>query len=423
MGMRNLRLGSASLVTTVGLVTPLALWSCGAATDRPPLDQQTLDETASAGSAGGDRDDADGANPGDGVNPSDSAALPPLERAAALSSTWQELGVPGAGNRPDLASTPSGWLALSRRTVGDARVPSAWESYLYRSADGIRWQAVPVSDETDNLWLRGVAYGGGRYVLAGMRMGGSDGTIFHSTDGEQWQEIPVATGAPSGLADVVFAGGQFFALSTFRNLLRSTDGVDWQVIDLATTVMPLDVTFGGDQFLLVGSGDVQRSSDGLRWQPSRLGCDMPGACITNPDGVTAQGLHSRAVFVGGTYFIDQASSTDGVTWQSLPGLYPAAGVADFVLGNSADAGLALWGPGEPPQPLDSVRYLDTLSEADRAARLRWNGSIEPNELAIENFPNGEALPERLEFPIPSGADCSTAPCVIVGERLYRVAAR
>jgi hypothetical protein len=411
--------GSGPLARALGLVAGAALWSCGAASDRPPLDQQTRDETASQLESGTQGDD--GAAPeGDGSG--DAAASTALSRDDALAATWQELGVPGTSNRPDLASTPSGWFALSPRSVGDARAPSAWQSHLYRSSDGIRWQSVHISDETDNLWLRGVAYGAGRYVLAGMRMGGNDGAIFHSTDGERWQEIAVATGAPSGLADVVFAGGQFFALSTHRTIVRSVDGTEWQPIELATTVMPLDVTFGGGQFLLVGSGDIQRSSDGLRWQPTRLSCDMPGACISAPDGTVFQGLHSRAVFAAGTYFIDQASSTDGATWQSLPGLYPAASMADYVIGSSADSELALWAPGEPPQPLDGIRYISTLSDGDRAARMRWNGSVEPSEQVSENFPNGEPLPERLEFPIPSGADCTNAPCVTVGNRLYLLAA-
>jgi hypothetical protein len=126
--------------------------------------------------------------------------------------------------------------------------------------------------------------------------------------------------------------------------------------------------------------------------------------------------------VGGTYFIDQASSTDGATWQSLPGLYPEASVAGSVVGGSTDSELALWAPGEPPQPLDRIRYVSTVSDDDRAARMRWNGAIEPNEQTSENFPNGERLPERLEFPLPSGADCTSAACVLVGNRLYLVAA-
>jgi hypothetical protein len=362
----------------------------------------------------------DGTDTGGGQD--GSGATRPLQREAALTATWQELGIPGVTHSPDLARTPSGWLALSRWAVGDQRAPSSWESVLYRSTDGIRWQDVDISDENDNLWLRGVAYGAGHYVLAGMRMGENDGAIFHSTDGETWQELSVATGAPSGLADVVFAGGQFFALSTSTALLRSADGVTWQAIDLATTVMPQDVTFGGEQFLLVGSGAVQRSSDGVSWRPSTLDCAMPGACITDPSGNVSQGFHTRAVFVAGTYFIDQASSSDGVTWQPLPGLYPAAGVAGSVIGSSDGSPLALWAPGEAPQPLARVRYVDTLTAAERATRMRWNGAIEPSEQTSENFPNGERPPGPIEFPLPSGADCASAECVTVGNRLYLLSA-
>jgi hypothetical protein len=389
----------------LGLSSSAALPGCGAAAER-------LSPDAQGGGAGFE------------VYPGNDAAAPPpaLEREAALAATWQELGVPGAGNRPDLASTPSGWLALSRRGVGDSRAPSAWESYLYRSLDGIRWQSVTIAEDNTHLWLRGVAYGAGHYVLAGMRMGANDGVIFHSTDGEQWQEMTVATGAPSGLSDVVFAGGQFFALSTHRTIVRSVNGTEWSTIDLATTVMPLDVTFGRDQFLLVGSGDIQRSTDGMVWQPTRLHCDMPGACISNPDGVVTQGVHYRAVFAAGTYFIDQASSADGESWQPLPGLYPAASVEGYIIGTDTDGELVLWKPGEAAQAVDSVRYVETLSDAERADRMRWNGSVEPREFESENFPNGAPLPDRLEFPIPSSADCTTARCVIAGERLYLVSA-
>ena len=171
----------------------------------------------------------------------------------------------------------------------------------------------------------------------------------------------------------------------------------------------------------MGSGDVQRSGDGVRWQPSQLDCDMPGACITDPSGNVMQGLHNRAVFVAGTYFIDQASSSDGVTWQAQPGLYPLGSVADSVIGISADGELALWAPAAAPEPLDRVRYADTLSDADRALRMRWNGAIEPSEQTLENFPADEPLPEQIEFPLPSGADCGSAPCVSVGNRLYLLA--
>jgi hypothetical protein len=350
------------------------------------------------------------------------ASTPPVLGDAALGATWQELGVPGVGNRPALASTPRGWFAVSRRSVGDGKAPSAWESYLYRSADGVGWQRVEISAQNENLWLRGVAYGAGHYVLAGTRFGvGGGDVIFDSVDAEHWDEIPVVSGAPSGLSGLVFVGGRFFALSTNRTLITSANGRAWTSVDLGnTTVMPLDVTFGHDQYLLVGSGNIQRSSNGLDWQPTALDCAMPGACISNPDGDVLQSVHYRAVFADGTYFIDQASSVDGQTWQSLPGLYPEARVEGYVLGSSTDERLVIWEPGGAARPLANVKYIETLSDANRAERMRWNGAVDPIEFSSENFPDGAPPPDAIEFPLPSGADCRTSRCAIVGERLFLV---
>jgi hypothetical protein len=351
--------------------------------------------------------------------PGGAAALP--EQAlpeGALEATWRELGVAAANAGPALAATPTGFMALSQRSLGDARVPSAWESHLYRSTDGIRWDRVTVSADNDTLWLRGVAYGAGHYVLAGMRFRGGDGVIFHSTDGESWDEIPVVTGAPSGLADVVFSGGRFFALSTFRTLLTSSDGSNWRSVDLETTVMPLDVTFGQGQFLLVGSGDVQRSTDGLVWTPTPLDCALPGACISDPSGRVLQGLHSRAVFSEGTFFIDQATSTDGLTWAAAPGQYPLDEAGGQVIGSTASAALAIWSGGRAPRPLASIRYVESLSGAERSLRTRFNGALRPTEVGSESYPSDVAMPEQLEFPISGGADCTTKPCVVVSGHLY-----
>ena len=376
---------------------PLALLGCGGAARHDGA-------TRASG-----EDIADGA--GD-----DTSSLP----EGALDQTWRELGVPAASNGAALAATPTGYFALSQRQLGDAKAPSGWESHLYRSTDGIRWQRVALSNDENNLWLRGIAYGAGHYVLAGMRFGGGDGVIFHSTDGLRWDETAVATGAPSGLSDVVFTGGRFFALSTFRTLLTSNDGSTWTSVDLRTTVMPLDVTFGQGQFLLVGSGDVQRSTDGVRWSPTPLDCAMPGACISDPDGHVSQGLHSRAVFSDGRFFIDQASSTDGQTWRSLPGRYPLDGVDGQVIGSTATDALAIWSGEQTPRRLATVRYVETLSDSDRSTRMRWNGAVSPNEVTSESFPSDVPLPEQIEFPIPDGSSCTTASCVVVDHRLYLV---
>jgi hypothetical protein len=136
--------------------------------------------------------------------------------------------------------------------------------------------------------------------------------------------------------------------------------------------------------------------------------------------VVLQSVHYRAIFAEGTYFIDQASSTDGRSWQSLPDLYPEARADGYVLGRSTDERLVIWEPGGAARPLANVKYLETLSDANRAERMRWNGAVDPNESGVENFPNADPPPDSIEFPLASGADCTTSRCAIVGDRLFLV---
>jgi hypothetical protein len=359
---------------------------------------------------------------GEPSHTSEPGAAAPVLGEGGLEATWQELGVAGVSNRPDLASTPAGWLALSRREVGpDPRAASAWESHLYRSSDGIRWQRVEVSDRNENLWLWSVAYGAGRYVMAGSRIPDPGGSIFTSDDGEQWLESSI--GIPDGerLTGVVYTGDRFFAFGRTRGTVFPYVGDGWQPLDLRTRVFPYDLTFGGGRYLIVGSGEPQFSVDGVSWQSAPLECSLPGGCVETPSGDVVAGHQTRAVYAAGRYFIDQATSTGDAAWEALPGLYPEAEVDGYVLGRSDEDALVAWAPEEPARPLRSVRYVDTLSDAERLERMRWNGSIEPREVTFENFPNGAAVPESLEFPLPNGADCNTARCVLVGDRLFLVA--
>ena len=168
----------------------------------------------------------------------------------------------------------------------------------------------------------------------------------------------------------------------------------------------------------MGSGDVQRSTDGIGWTPTALDCAMPGACISDPDGNVLQGAHFRAVFSQGTFFIEQASSTDGQSWRSLPGQVPFDAVDGQVIGSTATDLLAMWSAEQAPRALTSVRYLDAIPAGDRAARARWNGTVLAAEADARSYPNDAPLPDQLEFPLPSGADCATASCVLVDRRLY-----
>jgi hypothetical protein len=93
---------------------------------------------------------------------------------------------------------------------------------MLRSIDGVNW--------TTNLLPRDVvldvAYGNGRYVIAGVSM-------FSSTNGTDWLPITMQP-FYDGFQSVVFAGGKFIA--TFINVsnpsnavVHSVDGQNWSL--------------------------------------------------------------------------------------------------------------------------------------------------------------------------------------------------
>ena len=95
--------------------------------------------------------------------------------AAYLAREWQQLPNPHRGGGSRVLATPLGWFSLSSRAYGvDSRVPSGFESYLYRSEDGVHWRLVPLPqggpsspELEDDLMLDELCYAGGKLVLAG----------------------------------------------------------------------------------------------------------------------------------------------------------------------------------------------------------------------------------------------------------------
>src|SRR4029077_2904607 len=66
------------------------------------------------------------------------ATLRPDQSGTSVDATggaWRIIEVPAASNAPRIVKSPLGWLALSRRSIGDSRAPLGYESVLYRSTD------------------------------------------------------------------------------------------------------------------------------------------------------------------------------------------------------------------------------------------------------------------------------------------------
>jgi hypothetical protein len=321
-----------------------------------------------------------------------------LDRPDTTGGAWRVIEVPGASNLPSVVRTPSGWLSLSSRFPGpDPRVSTAVENALYRSTDGVHWQLLPLGlSGTNRLQLRGLAYGAGRYVMVGARMGG-EGVVWTSSDGERWTELVQPLSALYAWTTVTFVKDRFFAFG-FGQLASSETGEHWTT--LPTHIIQYGAgAYGNGRYLLLGNGPSQTSADGYAWQEHPLDCALPGACITDPSGGVAQTAHYSALFAEGRFFTEQLSSLDGVTWEAQPGLSPSMYLEGHFVGESStSAGLATWALGGAVQTL---RVIRPSRSAVTLAGRDWVGVLD----------HDEPLPETVDVPFEDGLTCETAACV------------
>jgi hypothetical protein len=320
---------------------------------------------------------------------------------------WRVIEVPALSSLPSIVSTPTGWLALSNRTLGDSRSPSGMESALYRSRDGVHWSLSPLESDRQDLFLRGLAYGAGHYVMIGTR-GFGPGIVWSSSDGVQWTEVSQPVQGVDVWREVGFAEGLFFGFG-FRYLGVSDTGRSWASVPI-TLVQMESVAYGNGRYLLVGSGPPQTSSDGRNWQEHRIDCSLPDACTTDPGGGVGQGFHSKVVFAEGRFFTEELSTVDGVSWQAEPGRSPSAYIGGRFLGSlSLSEGLSTW------TREGAVEMLRVLRPAKAAVTQAGRSLLAVGALDREARP-----PESVDVSFEDGLTCETADCLVVGGQLLLV---
>lgn len=316
---------------------------------------------------------------------------PPLT-ADDLARTFVEIAPPHVTEAARVARTPNGYLALSREFFPGGKVISEIFNYLYESSDGVTWRRLPLPAKPATFGLRDIAYGGGRYVMVGG--GGAGSKALVSSDLASWTEHPIPLSDPAQLAHVVYTGGRFIALATFRQVAVSLDGSRWDVGTLEN-VQPTDVVFGNDRFVLVGSGPVEVSRDGRTWQPAPLDCALPRACIQDPSGGIHQGFHHRVVFAGQRFYMDELVSADGRDWRAHDEPLARAVIGGRLIGSPrAGQGWVAWLPGGPPAAL---AVLPNTSAGTLAQGL---GA------------------DTINLPLPGGETCVSHRCELVDGRLY-----
>jgi hypothetical protein len=235
---------------------------------------------------------------------------------------------------------------------------------------GSAWQRVPPAGFLSRP--RTVAANADRFVGVSW-----NGWITTSSDGTHWSTQ--VEGSYGDLQAATFVGGQFVAISTLGQVLRSADGLTWTkaaMLDAnAPLLYPVAIAQAGTTLVAVGSGASPgielnagganglrlRSADGgATWaQASTSGpaeslsgvaydgrrfvsVALSGALYASPDGdawvrigAAPAGKQYRGIaFGGGTYLAygwnAVATSTDGVTWTAIDPAVALAGPASMV---------------------------------------------------------------------------------------------
>jgi hypothetical protein len=260
-------------------------------------------------------------------------------------SHWEQH--PGVGDRIEL---------LEIRHLGNLFVATGMEyltdgrtgGVLYTSTNGRQWVRRLRLQPPDwhDVYLTGIAYGNGRFVVVGgqhnFNPGMSEAFTYTSTDGLTWTRAGASPTPLSSPGDIAFGEAGFVLLDSGR-ILTSADGVSWQI----RYVSPILDESKGTWFFWHGIAIV---GNRIVCTGIQTGVQTPQElAVTSGDGVSWQetplprklGDPPRTVFSDGANFFAIAersalSSPDGIAWTEHFTPHPLdsrkAGLTDVVYG-------------------------------------------------------------------------------------------
>lgn len=246
---------------------------------------------------------------------------------------WRQRTLPGAGTV----------LALATDGV---RVLAVCTDALYFSDDGVTWTSAvrPAALQPSRL-----VWAGGEYLaLSGQS------AIWHSEDGVSWAQAWSGVDPLRGLAG---GGGRRVAVGAGGLILTSVEGGPWAAQASGVTAELRDVVWTGERFVAVGTGGtILTSPDGASWAKVDSG-------VT--DGFFTVHWTGSLLLAGGTGIL--VSEDGGATWRNRTPPLAAGYFRTNLLYGFASGGSRMVGLGDF---FDTVTSVNGWVWEDRRVQLQ-----------------------------------------------------
>jgi hypothetical protein len=214
-------------------------------------------------------------------------------------------------NNPAPTVATDGNMFVAGGTAGGGNSNALLWSY-----DGNIWSGSTNGSTIFNSQVRGIAYGGDKWVAVGISSGAAK--IAYSYDGKTWSGATNSNVFGSTPVGVAYNGSRWVATASkgggnTNTIAYSDDGITWSGATNSWTIFSgtcWNVAWGTDKWVAVGTGvnRIAYSTDGVTWTGSTSG----NSRITGTGyGIAYNG--SQWVAAGqGTNAL--AYSSDGITW-------------------------------------------------------------------------------------------------------------
>jgi hypothetical protein len=211
----------------------------------------------------------------------------------------------------DAAALPTGMGRV--RFINNQYIALGKRGILLSSPDANTWtkQTIPSTGTTFDI-----AYGSGRYILAGTSQTGVSNGLFTSTDGISWTAISAVNLPEDTWKGVTYGAGKFVAVGEKGQVATSTDGTTWSIYKPAGFLIQMQQVAYSEsarKFLAVGNfGTIYTSADGLTWS-TLISSSLPN--ILQLECVPARCVMTTSILGNGaaddvTYTIETSNAQD-----------------------------------------------------------------------------------------------------------------